>query len=253
MRRSRADLPSLPRGRTSSTSAASSTRPGSEAVPIEEELARVIPVVKALAAAGLLVSIDTRRAPVMAAAIDAGARIVNDVTALTGDAAALPLIVRTGVSAVLMHMQGDPRTMQDNPTYRDPVGEVCAWLADRVRACEGAGIPRARLAVDPGIGFGKNVDHNVAILANLHVYRALGCSLLIGVSRKSFISRLGGGTAPRDRLPGSLAAGLAAVAAGAHILRVHDVAATRQALAVFSALSGAGGGRGERADCPDAV
>ena len=219
-----------------------STRPGSEPVPVDEELARVVPVVKALAAAGLLVSIDTRRARVMAAAIDAGARIINDVTALTGDAEALPLVVRTGVAAVLMHMQGDPRTMQINPTYRDPVGEVHAWLAERVAVCERAGVPRDRLAVDPGIGFGKNVAHNVAILANLQVYRALGCTLLIGVSRKSFIFRLGGGEAPRDRLPGSLAAGLAAVEAGAQILRVHDVAATQQALTVFRAIGAAGSG-----------
>ena len=225
-----------------------STRPGSEPVPVDEELTRVIPVVKALAAAGLLVSIDTRRARVMAAAIDAGARIVNDVTALSGDAEAMPLVVRTGVSAVLMHMKGDPRTMQDNPTYRDPVGEVHAWLAARVAASEAAGIGRDRLAVDPGIGFGKNLDHNLAILANLQVYRALGCTLLIGVSRKSFILRLGGGDSPRDRLPGSLAAGLAAIAAGAHVLRVHDVAATRQALMVFRAIAAAAGGRKERAE-----
>ncbi|MFO1154580.1 MAG: dihydropteroate synthase [Rhodospirillales bacterium] len=218
-----------------------STRPGSEAVPVEEELARVIPVVKALAAAGLLVSIDTRHARVMAAAIDAGVRIVNDVTALTGDAAALSLVVRSGVSVVLMHMQGQPRTMQRNPTYGDPVTEVQAWLAARVSACEAAGIALDRIAVDPGIGFGKNLDHNLAILANLQVYRALGCALLIGVSRKSFIMRLGGGTVPRDRMPGSLAAGLAAVAGGAHILRVHDVAATGQALAVFGAIAGARG------------
>jgi dihydropteroate synthase len=225
-----------------------STRPGSQPVPVDEELARVIPVVKALAAAGLLVSIDTRRARVMAAAIDAGARIVNDVTALTGDAEAMPLVVRTGVSAVLMHMQGDPRTMQDNPTYRDAVEEVHDWLAERVAVCEAAGIGRERLAVDPGIGFGKKLEHNVAILANLHVYRNFGCALLIGVSRKSFILRLGGGDSPRDRLPGSLAAGLAAVAAGAHVLRVHDVAATRQALRVVRALSAAEVEGNERAE-----
>lgn len=214
-----------------------STRPGSDPVPVEEELGRVVPVVKALAAGGLLVSVDTRRPRVMAAAIEAGARIVNDVTALTGDRASLALVARSGVSAVLMHMRGEPRTMQADPRYDDPVTEVRDWLVDRVDACKAAGIPRSRLAVDPGIGFGKNLGHNLAILANLAVYRSLGCALVIGVSRKSFMGRLGGGEAPRDRLPGSLAAGLTAVAAGAHILRVHDVAATRQALAVSRAIA----------------
>ncbi len=228
-----------------------STRPGADPLPVEEELMRVIPVVKALAAGGLLVSVDTRRARVMAAAIDAGARIINDITALTGDAEALPVVLRTGASAVLMHMQGEPRTMQINPAYGDPVAEVYGWLAGRVDACEAAGIPRERLAVDPGIGFGKNLEHNLAILANLQVYRHLSCALLIGVSRKSFISRLGaGGVPPRDRLAGSLAAGLAAVAAGAHVLRVHDVAATRQALFVSHAIAAAAGERNGKTGPP---
>jgi dihydropteroate synthase len=214
-----------------------STRPGAQPVPVEEELRRVIPVIEALAARGLLVSVDTRHAAVMAAALPAGARIINDVTALTGDPDALKTVAASQAAVVLMHMQGDPRKMQDNPTYGDVVAEVSAYLAGRIAACEAAGIPRTRLAVDPGIGFGKTVAHNVALLQSLDRLRRLGCALVIGVSRKSFIARLSRGEAPTDRLGGSLAAALAAVARGAHILRVHDVAATVQALKVWQAVA----------------
>jgi dihydropteroate synthase len=214
-----------------------STRPGAQPVPVEEELRRVIPVIEALAARGLLVSVDTRHGEVMAAALAAGARIINDVTALTGDAKALATVAASQAAVVLMHMQGDPRTMQDNPTYGDVVAEVSAYLAGRIAACEAAGIARPRLAVDPGIGFGKTVAHNVALLQSLDRLRRLGCAVVIGVSRKSFIARLSRGEAPADRLGGSLAAALAAVARGAHILRVHDVAATAQALKVWQAVA----------------
>ncbi len=213
-----------------------STRPGAAPLPIDEELGRVVPVVAALAGGGALVSIDTRHAAVMRAAIDAGARIVNDVSALAGDAASMAVAAASGVSVVLMHMQGEPRTMQKAPHYDDAPTEVAAWLAQRVAACEAAGIARQRIAVDPGIGFGKTVEHNLRILARLEALRGLGAALVVGVSRKSFIARVDRDGAARERLGGSLAAALWAVLHGADIVRVHDVAATRQALAVWAAI-----------------
>lgn len=214
-----------------------SSRPGADPVAEAEEIRRVVPVVRVLADAGARVSVDTRRSTVMAAAIAAGASIVNDITALTGDPGSLPLVARSTASVVLMHMQGTPRTMQRAPRYDDPVGEVLAWLTGRVAACAAAGIPRERIAVDPGIGFGKTIEHNLAILGRLDAYRALDCALAIGVSRKSFIARLSRGEPPKRRLPGSLAAALAAVNGGARIVRVHDVAATRQALSVWEIIA----------------
>jgi dihydropteroate synthase len=216
-----------------------STRPGAEPVAVADELDRVVPVAAALAAAGVRVSVDTRRAEVMAAALDAGALIVNDITALNGDARALPLVVARQACVVLMHMQGEPRTMQIAPRYDDAAVDVRRWLAVRLEACLVAGIPRERVALDPGIGFGKTLAHNLRILAHLGSYRELGCAILVGVSRKSFIARLGKGEPPHDRLAGSLAAALAAVAQGAHIVRVHDVEATLQALNVWCAIADA--------------
>jgi dihydropteroate synthase len=217
-----------------------STRPGASPVRPAEEVARVAPVVLALSGAGAVVSVDTRHAAVMRAAIDNGARIVNDITALTGDPASIAVVTRANVSVVLMHMQGEPSTMQLAPHYEDAAHEVRDWLAGRVAACDAAGIPRDRVAVDPGIGFGKTTSHNLDIIAKLDEYARLGCALVIGVSRKSFIGRLSGGEQPKERLAGSLAAALAAVQRGAHILRVHDVAETRQALSVWRAIAEAG-------------
>ena len=213
-----------------------STRPGAEPVSAEEERARVVPVVKGLTEMGALVSIDTRRAEVMAAAIDAGAGIVNDVTALTGDQDSLGLVADRGVAVVLMHMQGEPGSMQENPQYENAAEDVFGTLKARFEACEEAGIRRHRIAVDPGIGFGKTVDHNLEILNRLDIYRGLGLPVLLGVSRKSFIAKLSRGEAPKDRVPGSLAAVLAAWAQGVRMFRVHDVAETRQALAVAQAI-----------------
>ena len=213
-----------------------STRPGAEPVSAEEERARVVPVVKGLSEMGALVSIDTRRAEVMAAAIDAGAGIVNDVTALTGDQDSLGLVADRGVAVVLMHMQGEPGSMQENPQYENAAKDVFGTLKARFEACEEAGIRRHRIAVDPGIGFGKTVDHNLEILNRLDIYRGLGLPVLLGVSRKSFIAKLSCGEAPKDRVPGSLAAVLAAWAQGVWMFRVHDVAETRQALAVAQAI-----------------
>ena len=211
-------------------------RPGAEPVSAEEERARVVPVVKGLSEMGALVSIDTRRAEVMAAAIDAGAGIVNDVTALTGDQDSLGLVADKGVPVVLMHMQGEPGSMQENPQYENAAKDVFGTLKARFEVCEEAGILRHRIAVDPGIGFGKTVDHNLEILNRLDIYRGLSLPVLLGVSRKSFIAKLSCGEAPKDRVPGSLAAVLAAWAQGVRMFRVHDVAETRQALAVAQAI-----------------
>ena len=213
-----------------------STRPGAEPVSAEEERARVVPVVKGLSEMGALVSIDTRRAEVMAAAIDAGAGVVNDVTALTGDQDSLGLVADRGVAVVLMHMQGEPGSMQENPQYENAAEDVFGTLKARFEACEEAGILRHRIAVDPGIGFGKTVDHNLEILNRLDIYRGLGLPVLLGVSRKSFIAKLSCGEAPKDRVPGSLAAVLAAWAQGVRMFRVHDVAETHKALAVAQAI-----------------
>jgi dihydropteroate synthase len=213
-----------------------STRPGGEPVPVEEELRRVIPVVTALAReARVPISIDTRSAEVMRRAAQAGARIINDVAALGHDPGALLVAAETGLPVVLMHAQGVPRTMQKNPRYDDVVLDVYDWLEARIDACEKAGIPRARLIVDPGLGFGKTLAHNLALLASLSIFHGLGCPILLGASRKSFIARLAGPATADQRLPGSLAAALLGAAQGVQLLRVHDVAATRQALAVWHA------------------
>ncbi|MCB2101281.1 MAG: dihydropteroate synthase [Rhodobacterales bacterium] len=215
-----------------------STRPGSQPVAVDEELRRVVPVVEGLAAAGAVVSVDTRNAPVMRAAVAAGARIVNDVSALTHDPAALEAMAALDAHLVLMHMKGDPRTMQQAPVYADVVADVKAYLAGRVAACVGAGIPRDRVAVDPGIGFGKTVDHNLTLLRHLDALGGLGCPVLLGVSRKSFIARVDRDGPAKGRLAGSLVAALAGVRRGALILRVHDVAETRQALSIHAAIEG---------------
>ena len=217
-----------------------STRPGAAPVTLEEELARVIPVVRALAERGALVSVDTRHAAVMRAAIAAGARIVNDVTALTGDPASLQAVAASNAALVLMHMQGEPRTMQQDPQYDDAPLDVYDYLAARVDACLAAGIGRQRIAIDPGIGFGKNDSHNVAILGSLGLYHGLGCAVLLGVSRKSFVGRLSAGEPPKGRLPGSLAAALGGLDQGVQILRVHDVAETTQARAIWHAITTSG-------------
>ena len=215
-----------------------STRPRAEPVALEEELRRVIPVVHALSQAGAVVSIDTRRGEVMKAAIAAGARIVNDVTALTGERDSLDIVAASGVAVVLMHMKGDPRHMQENPSYADAPREIRDFFVERLAACADAGISTGRIAVDPGIGFGKNDRHNIEVLQNLGLFHELGVVLLLGVSRKSFIARLSRKEPPKQRLAGSLAAGLAGLDRGVQILRVHDVAEMRQALAIWQALAG---------------
>jgi dihydropteroate synthase len=214
-----------------------STRPGAAPVPPEEEQARVLPVVRALAAAGIVVSIDTRNAATMAAALDAGARIVNDVSGLAHDPAAAPLVAARDCPVVLMHMRGEPATMQQHARYDDVAWDVTRELAARLEAAEAAGIRREAIAVDPGFGFAKGRGHNEALLARLPVLLNLGCRVLVGLSRKSVIGRQSGEIEPRRRGPGSLAAGLLALLGGASILRVHDVAETVQAVRVWHGIT----------------
>lgn len=213
-----------------------STRPGSEAVAPDEEIRRVVPVIRALAERGALISIDTRHAAVMEAAVAAGAAIINDVTALTGEAASLPTAARLGVPVILMHIQGEPKTMQADPRYAFAPTDVFDWLEERVGACLAAGIARADLCVDPGIGFGKTVEHNAQILKRLGLLHGLGCAVLLGISRKTFIGKVSRDEPPPARLAGSLAAAVLGAGQGVQILRVHDVAETCQALAVARAV-----------------
>ncbi|MFN3937727.1 MAG: dihydropteroate synthase [Gemmobacter sp.] len=212
-----------------------STRPGAAEVPEAEETARILPVIAALRD-GPPISVDTRKAGVARAALASGAAAVNDVTALTHDAAMASVVAQAGVPVVLMHMRGTPETMQDDPRYDDVVQDVYAWLADRIVAAEAAGIPRSAIAVDPGIGFGKTGDHNLALIRRLSVFHGLGCAVMLGASRKRFVGTIGGADRPEDRMPGSVAVALAGAAQGAQILRVHDVAETRQALALWRAI-----------------
>ncbi len=213
-----------------------STRPGAAYVPVEEELRRVIPVIEGLRArTDALISIDTRKADVMRQAARAGADILNDVSALTHDPNALAVAAESGLPVILMHAQGDPRTMNDNPQYGDVVLDVFDYLEGRILACEAAGIARGKLVVDPGIGFGKHLHHNVAVMASLSLYHALGVPVLLGASRKKLIDHISDVPNPRDRVPGSLAAALVGVAQGMQIIRAHDVAATRQAINVWRA------------------
>jgi len=221
-----------------------STRPGAEPVDLDEELARTIPVIEGLKGkTQARLSIDTRKPEAARAAVSAGATIWNDVSALTYAPDSLETAAALGCDVVLMHAQGDPRTMQDHPRYDDVVGEVCAFLARRLEAAVRAGVPERRLILDPGIGFGKTPAHNLALLAGLGRLASLGRPVLVGASRKRFIAALDRPGEAADRLGGSIAAVLAARAvlgpAAPAIFRVHDVAATRQALAVFSAIENA--------------
>ena len=210
-----------------------STRPGADAVDLDEECRRVLPVIRALVKRSRArLSIDTRKAEVMRRAALEGVQVINDVAGLGHDAKAMQSAAATDLPVVLMHARGEPRTMQVNPVYADVVLDVYDWLQARVEACERAGISRNRLIVDPGIGFGKTLAHNLSLLGSLGVLHGLGCAVLLGASRKSFIARLTGAGAD-ERLPGSIAAALIGAAQGVQILRVHDVAATRQALAVW--------------------
>ena len=212
-----------------------STRPGSETVMETAELDRILPVIEGLAGSGVIISVDTRHPSVMRQACAAGATIINDVCALT-EPGALEAAAESGAAVILMHMRGSPASMQQAPVYDHAPYEVAQYLSERIGACEKAGIESSRIAIDPGIGFGKTVAHNLEILDALPLYHALGCPLVLGVSRKSFIGAITGSEKADDRLPGTLAATGLAVAQAVQIHRVHDVAETRQALAVARAI-----------------
>jgi dihydropteroate synthase len=213
-----------------------STRPGAVPVSEQEELRRVLPVVEALAARGLPVSVDTQKPGVMREAIAAGAAMVNDVMALR-EAGAIEVVAQSDVAVCLMHMQGEPRTMQANPVYREIVSEVMAFLAERIAACERAGIARVRMVVDPGFGFGKSLEHNLSLLKRLRQLTELDAPVMVGMSRKSMLGALTGKPVDQREYAG-VAAHLAAVQRGAAIVRVHDVAAMKDALAVWQAVEG---------------
>ena len=211
-----------------------STRPGAAEVPVADELRRVVPVIEALAGRGCVVSVDTTKPEVMRAALSAGAAMVNDVMAL-GAPSALDAVAASDAAVCLMHMQGEPQSMQQAPAYADVVCEVRDFLAGRVKACEVAGISRERLVIDPGFGFGKALEHNLALLRHLDRLAELGLPVLAGLSRKSMLGALTGRAVDQREFAG-VAAHLAAVARGARLLRVHDVAAMRDALAIWNAV-----------------
>lgn len=215
---------------------AESTRPGAAPVAADEQLRRIDPILEAVAGGSpIAISIDTSNARVARAALDAGAVLVNDITAGRGDRDMFAMVADRGAAICLMHMKGDPQTMQDAPVYDDPVGEVCAFLEQRLRSAVDAGIPERNVVLDPGIGFGKRLSDNLALLAHVDQVAALGRPVIVGVSRKRMFEPLIGRPVA-ERLAGSLSAGLAAVARGAGVLRVHDVRETCDALRVRQAI-----------------
>lgn len=216
-----------------------STRPGARAVTPEEEQKRVLPVIEGLrkAVPNCVISIDTRHSDTMQKAIEVGADIINDISALTHDAQSMSVISKVKVPVILMHMQGTPDMMQNKPEYGDVVEEVYDYLQARIEACERSGIERHRIAVDPGIGFGKRLEDNLKLLASLNKFHDLGCAVLLGASRKSFIEKICTGTPEDQRLAGSIAAAIKGLEQGVQIFRVHDVAQTKQAFAVWCAIN----------------
>jgi dihydropteroate synthase len=217
-----------------------STRPGASPVAEHEELRRVLPVIEGLAAAvpAARISIDTSKLAVARAALDAGAGHVNDITAFRADPRIAELVAQSGCDCCLMHMQGEPRTMQDDPQYDDVVSEVAAFLDERARFATDRGIAPERIAVDPGIGFGKTLEHNLELLRRLDEIAALGFPVVVGISRKSFLGKLTGREMPSDRVAAGVAANVIAYERGASVFRVHDVAATVDALSVAAGTLG---------------
>jgi len=215
-----------------------STRPGADFVEPKQEVDRTAPVIAAVRAqSDVAISVDTRKALVAQAALEAGATMLNDVAALSFDADMAGVAAASGAPICLMHAQGDPKTMQASPQYEDVLLDVYDYLAERVEAAVAAGISRAAIIVDPGIGFGKTVQHNLALISGVSLFHGLGCPVLLGASRKRFIGTLGQAPGAEDRMAGSLAVALAGLAQGVQIIRVHDMAETRQALALATAIS----------------
>ena len=213
-----------------------STRPGAKPVWEGDEIERVMPIIRQLASGGTAVSVDTRKADVMTAALEAGARMINDVSALTYDDRSALVIAAAGVPVILMHHQGDPQTMQDDPRYADVLVEIYVWLEEQIAAAEAAGIARDKILIDPGFGFGKNVAHNLELMNGLALFHSLGCPIVVGASRKRTIGALSNEAPSDKRLGGSIAFALKAVEQGAQIIRVHDVPETVQALRIWRGL-----------------
>ncbi|HHI71611.1 MAG TPA: dihydropteroate synthase [Rhodobacteraceae bacterium] len=216
-----------------------STRPGADFVPVDEEIRRTAPVIKAIRAElATPISIDTRKAPVAHAALEAGANLINDVAAFTHDPALAEVASKSGGPVCLMHAQGDPETMQNDPRYDDVLLDVFDFLSERINAAVAAGIPRNRIMVDPGIGFGKTMQHNLTLLRDISLFHALGCPVLLGASRKKFIGVISGAESAKDRVSGSVSVALHAIGQGVQVVRVHDIEATRQAISLQTAIWG---------------
>ena len=213
-----------------------STRPGAQQVWAQDEIQRIRPVVERLSASGAAVSIDTRKSEVMTAALQAGARLVNDVSALTFDPRSAEVVAAAGAPVILMHHFGPPETMQQDPRYDDVLVEIYLWLEERIAAAEAAGIDRSRILIDPGFGFGKTVAHNLELMNGLALFHSLGCPIVVGASRKRTIGALSNEAPADERLAGSIAFALKAVEQGAQIVRVHDVSETVQALRIWRGL-----------------
>lgn len=214
-----------------------STRPGSKPLPVEEEIRRIRPVIEGLAGCGAQVSVDTRNAETMQMALELGVDIINDISGFLHDPHALDVVTESSCKIILMHMQGTPETMQANPVYQDVVQEVTDFLASRIAVCGAAGIDKNRIIADPGIGFGKTLEHNLKLLNNMSKFKSLGVEILLGASRKRFIEAVHAASPPDQRLGGSIAAVLGAYDQGIRHFRVHDVKATDQALSVRQAIS----------------
>jgi len=213
-----------------------SSRPGSDPIPVEEELRRILPVISELREnSDILLSVDTTKAEVARRALDAGADIINDISSLQFDADMLPLAAEREAPVILMHMKGDPKTMQENPFYENLLAEVKSFFQERIDMAVSSGIKREKILIDPGIGFGKNFSDNLSLIRNLRYFKDLGRPLLVGLSRKSFIGKIVD-QPPQDRLEGSLSAVVLSVSHGAHLVRVHDVAATKKAILVADAI-----------------
>jgi len=213
-----------------------STRPGANPVSVEEELERVVPVIEGLAGKARWISIDTRNSRVMEAAIEAGANIINDVSGLTHDARSAAVAAVASCPVILMHSKGSPVDMQENPNYNNVVREVYSWLESRIKLCETHRIDAKMLVVDPGIGFGKMLEHNLLLLRNIKGFSGLGVPIMLGTSRKSFIADICGALRPDERIGGSLSSVLWGLSQGVQLFRVHDVAETRQAVDVYQAI-----------------
>lgn len=213
-----------------------STRPNAKVVSADEEISRVIPVIEGLAGIAPYISIDTRNAETMRICVNAGANLVNDVSGLSHDSNSIHVAAENEVPVCLMHMKGTPQDMQNKPEYDNVIDEILSFFDERIRFCQKNGVPENKIILDPGIGFGKTLDHNLSILKNMNKFQRFGCPVLLGASRKSFIGDLVGEDSPKDRLAGSLVAALSGLKQGVQIFRVHDVKETKQAFDIYKAI-----------------